>query len=301
MFTEVYIYCISLSHIKNNKYTFYYIIRWNQILKRRKDVFINNYVLLVKMKALKVDVNNGIAVVTFDNPPLNLFNYSIYNEFKEIFDELSENDKVVVVVLIANGKNFSVGHDVKELQAIEKDNIDEHYRIVGEGLAAIYKCKKPTVAAVNGMAVGAGLAAVAACDVIIASEDATFSIPEIRVGIIGAPEFLQLLVPKKIARYYSYTGKALSAYKVYQYGGILEIVPKEHLINTAIKISKDIMEYSSPIALSYFKQAMNDNDNAMLLEKFYHDKYYGRQFIETEDSKETTLAFFEKRKPKYNI
>lgn len=253
------------------------------------------------MKALKVNINNGIAVVTFENPPLNLFNYSVYNEFKEVFNELSENDKAVVVVLNAVGKNFSVGQDVKELQAIEKNNIDEHYRIVGEGLAAIYKCKKPTVVAVHGMVVGAGLAAAASCDVIIASEDASFSIPEIKVGIIGAPEFLQLLVPKKIARYYSYTGRALSAYKVYQYGGILEIVPKEELINTAIKISKDIMEYSSPIALSCFKQTMNDNDNEMLLEKFYHDKYYGKQFLETEDSKESTLAFFEKRKPKYNL
>ena len=251
------------------------------------------------MGALKFKVENHIGVVTFDKPPLNLFNYDVYNEFGDLFRKISDMEDVHVVILNAEGKNFSAGNEIKEIQEICPENVVEHYRIVGEGLSAIYACKKPTIAAVQGMAVGAGLAAPACCDVIVAADDASFFIPEITVGIIGASEFLQMLVPKKIARYYAYTGKPIPAYKIYQWGGILELVPKKELNKTAIRIANDILEKSSPLALSCFKQAMNDNENDRLLEKFYQDGVYGRPFIETEDFKETGRAFYEKRKPIY--
>jgi enoyl-CoA hydratase len=252
------------------------------------------------MGALNVTIDTqGIAEVTFDKPPMNLFDYSVYNEFGSVFSGLSDRDDVSVVILNAKGKNFSCGHDVAELQKVSSHNIDEHYRIVGEGLAAIYACKKPTIAAVQGMAIGAGLAAPAACDIIIAADDASFFVPEITVGIIGASGFLQLLVPKKIARYYSYTGKPIPAYKLYQYGGLLELVPKKELNAAAMRIAHELLERSSPIALSCFKQAMNDNENDRLLEKFYQEGVYGKKFVLTDDYIETANAFFQKRKPTY--
>ena len=252
------------------------------------------------MSALKLSISaDKIATVTFDSPPNNLFNYSVYNEFKAMFDDLSEREDVSVVILNAAGKNFSFGNKVEDLQTVKASYADEHYRIVGEGLAAIYACKKPTIAAVQGYAVGAGLAAPAACDIIIASEDAMFSIPEITVGIVGASAFLEQLVPKKIARYYTYTGKAIPAYKIYQWGGLLELVPKSELNKTALRIAHELLERTSPLGLSLFKQAMNENDNDRLLEKFYTEKKYGRQFMLSEDFKESTAAFIEKRKPVY--
>jgi enoyl-CoA hydratase len=135
------------------------------------------------MSALKLSISaDKIATVTFDSPPHNLFNYSVYNEFKAMFDDLSERDDVWVVILNAAGKNFSFGNQVEEIQKLKASYADEHYRIVGEGLAAVYTCKKPTIGVVQGFAVGAGLAAPAACDIVIASDDAMFSIPEITVG-----------------------------------------------------------------------------------------------------------------------
>lgn len=252
------------------------------------------------MNALKTSIDmHGIATVTFDSPTMNLFNYSVYNEFGYVFGELSERDDVSVVILNARGKNFSCGHDVAELQRVSTHNFDEHYKIVGEGLAAIYACKKPTIAAVQGMAIGAGLASAAACDIIIAADDASFFVPEITVGIIGASAFLRLLIPKKIARYYSYTGKPIPAHKLYHFGALLELVPKKELNEAAIRIAHELLERSSPIALSCFKQAMNDNDNERLLEKFYQEGVYGKQFILTDDYKETANAFFQKRQPVY--
>lgn len=252
------------------------------------------------MGHLKVTVNSeGIATVTFDRPPMNLFNYDVYNEFGDVFNALSEREDVFVVILNATGKNFSCGNDVAELQKVCLDNIDEHYRIVGEGLGAIGACKKPTIAAVQGMAIGAGLAAPACCDVIIAADDASFFIPEITVGIIGASEFLQVMVPKKIARYYAYTGKPIPAYKMLQWGGVLELYPRKELDAAAMRIAQEMLARSSPIALSCFKQTMNDNEDDRLKEKFFHDGVYGKQFVVTDDYVETARAFFEKRKPVY--
>lgn len=252
------------------------------------------------MGALQVRIDTrGVAAVTFDNPPMNLFDYAVYHEFGSVFESLGNRDDVSVVILNAKSRNFSCGHDVAELRRVSAGNIDEHYKLVGEGLAAIYSCKKPTIAAVQGMAIGAGLAACAACDILLAADNASFFVPEITVGIIGAYGFLRMLVPEKLARYYSYTGRPIPAHKLFQWGSILELVPEKELDAAAARIAGELLERSSPIALSCFKQAMNDNDQDRLLEKFYQEGIYGKQFVTTDDYIETTGAFFQKRKPVY--
>ena len=252
------------------------------------------------MGHLKVNVNqDGIATVTFDRPPLNLWDYDVYNEFRDVFTEMSEREDVYVVILNASGKNFSAGNVVADLAKVNYDTIDEHYKIVGDGLGAVGACKKPTICAVQGFAVGAGLAAPAACDIIVAADDASFLIPEITVGIIGAYEFLRVMVPEHVARYHAYTGKPIPAYRMYEYGGVTEIVPKKDLQKRALEIAYEILERSSPIGLSCLKQAMLDCDDDRLKDKFLNDKIYGKEFIVTDDYKETAASFIEKRKPNY--
>ena len=153
------------------------------------------------MSALHVKIREGIAAVTLSNGKGNLFDYGVYNELGQAFAWLGHDDAAAVVVLQADGRDFTLGHDMAQLESLRAEDLDEHYRIVGEGLAAIYDCPKPTVAAAQGMVVGAGLAAVAACDVIVAADDAHFMVPEIRAGIIGCTEFLELLLPKGLVRY----------------------------------------------------------------------------------------------------
>jgi enoyl-CoA hydratase len=252
------------------------------------------------MGALKVSVNaRRVATVTFDSPPRNLFDYSVYNEFGSVFGSLSDRDDVSAVILNARGKNFSCGHEVAELQRVSARNIDEHYKIVGEGLSAVYTCKKPTIAAVQGMAIGAGLAAAAACDIILAADDAFLFVPEITVGIIGAYGFLRALLPSKLARYYSYTGKPIPAYKLFQWGSIFALFPEKELNAAAERVAGELLERSAPIALTCFKQAMNDIDNDRLKEKFYQEHVYGKQFVTTDDYIETASSFLQKRKPVY--
>lgn len=252
-----------------------------------------------EMNALRTRIEDQIAIVKLDRPPLNLFDYTVYDEFKETFQTLSESTDVTVVVLNAAGKNFSMGQEMTQLQDIRLDNIDEHYRIVGEGLAAIYTCTKPTIAAAQGIVAGAGLAAVAACDMIVAADDAHFMTPEIRAGIIGCTEFLELLLPKGIARYYAYTGKAIPAYEVYRCGGILEMAPAKEIIARAMEIAEEIRKTAAPEELSCYKRYMNDIDANDLLDKFYLGKQYGKEFLKSPNHAELYRAFFEKRAPKF--
>lgn len=251
------------------------------------------------MGVLKTRIEDQIAVITLDRPPANLFDYTVYDEFKETFQALSESADVTVVILNAAGKNFSMGQEMTQLQDISPDNIDEHYRIVGKGLAAIYTCKKPTIAAAQGVIAGAGLAAVAACDIIIAADDAHFMTPEIRAGIIGCTEFLELLLPKGIARYYAYTGKAIPAYEVYRCGGILEMAPAKEITARAVEIAEEIKKTAAPEELSCYKRYMNDIDANDLLNKFYKGKQYGKEFLKSPNHAELYRAFFEKRTPKF--
>jgi len=250
------------------------------------------------MSYLKTQKDGNILIVTLDRPPMNLFDHDLYNETKELFTSINQMDDVYVVVVEAAGKNFSAGNDVAEFKTLDSSNIEEHYKIVGEGLTAVYNCIKPTVAAVQGYAIGAGLAMPACCDVIIASEDATFILPEIKVGIVGASEFLMMLVPRKIARYYTYTGKPIPAHRLYEWGSVLEVVPKNRLRDTALRVANELLE-SAPQALEGYKQAMNANDDERLLEKYYKEAEYGYDFIPTDDFKECANAFFEKRKAVY--
>lgn len=248
------------------------------------------------MRFLHIKKEDQIAFVTFDRAPSNLFDYTVYSEFKEIFQDLGSDS--AVVILQAAGKNFSLGHDMSELQAISLENIDSHYQILGEALAAIYACPKPTVAAAQGNVAGAGLAAVAACDLIIAADDAHFLTPEIKAGIIGCTEFLELLLPKGLTRYYAYTGKQIPAYELYRCGGILELVPAKELHSRAHTLAKELLQ-SAPEELRAYKCYMNQVDGEDLLGKFYMGKPHGKEFLHSPNSRELYRAFFEKRPPKF--
>ena len=251
------------------------------------------------MSALDVKKDGKIAIVTLDRQPGNLFDYTVYNEFWETFHKLGDDADTAVVILQASGKDFTLGHDMAELQRISVETIDEHYRIVGEGLAAIYTCPKPTIAAAQGNVAGAGLAAVAACDIILAADDAHFLTPEIRAGIIGCTEFLELLLPKGLTRYYAYTGKAIPAYEVYRCGGIFELAPAKRLRHRALELAEELLQTAPPEELSAYKKYMNQIDGNDLLKKFYTGKAYGKEFLLSPNSRELYQAFFEKRPPRF--
>ena len=141
---------------------------------------------LVAAGGVRLEVADGVAVVTLDRPPVNALNRAMRAAIVATFDALSERPDVRCVVLSAAGRVFCAGADLKDRpDAHTEGDFLAHNRITRETTNAIRECAKPVIAAVNGAALGAGLGLVAACDILYACEEASFAMPEIDVGLAG--------------------------------------------------------------------------------------------------------------------
>jgi enoyl-CoA hydratase len=209
-------------------------------------------------------------------------------------------DDVWVVILRADGKSFSTGNDVNEFMTIGTANdADAYASVVSDGIASIYECRVPVIGAIHGKALGAGLAMASCCDILVASENALFGLPEIIVGIVGAACFLSRMLPQQLARYMAYSGEMMTAEQMKHFGALLKIVPASQLLESAIDIAEHLIK-NPPLALRGFKAAMNRNENARLKEKYAIEIGYLKELIGTDDFKEAVGAFLEKRKPVFN-
>jgi len=146
----------------------------------------------MNLETVRLEVADFIATVTMDRAPVNAQNQKAREELIRVFDALSDQDDVRVVILTAAGKVFSAGADVKERVGLVQEPGDyiRNNRLVREFFYAVSDCTKPVICAVNGPAFGAGFALMLACDIMLASEDAYFVIPELDVGLAGGARFL---------------------------------------------------------------------------------------------------------------
>ncbi len=252
------------------------------------------------MPSINVDVQEHIAVVTLHRPPINSLVRETYRELDAAFENIGNTPDVRVAVLRAEGEYFCPGNDVSEFTKIETEAEATAYaQSVSDGISSVYDCKVPVVAAVHSHAHGAGMAIAACADVIVAAQEATFAIPEIKVGVIGASGFLALIVPEKVARYMSLTGRPISAQQVKDYGGVHSVVPAEKVLDEAMAIARDIAG-NAPTGVRYFKEAMNINHDAKLVEKYATESGYTARYVGSVESRESIAAFVEKRKPEYD-
>ena len=252
-------------------------------------------------KNVAYEIQGKIAIVTLQKAPYNICNRSFYGEIADTFAEINTIKGIHCVILRSAMKVFSAGGEFQEIQSIGSMTEEEAYEGVqncGRCMASIYNCRYPVIAAVNGKAIGAGTALASCCDIIIAEEKTVFCVPEVPVGFIGASEFLQLLLPPRLARYYYFTGKPIPAAEVKSYGGVLDVVPTEQLMERAMEVAQELCNVS-PLALGYAKKALNENDNARVVEKYLHEYGYTLKFSKSEDYKEAIQAMIDHRKPEY--
>ncbi len=258
------------------------------------------------MEYIKFEIKDHIGIVTLDRPPVNSINLQMYGEIKETFETINTLNDVRVVVISSACHVFSSGNDINEFNDIKLGEAAERYveiaetygQSVNDCMQSIYNCRVPLIAAVNGAAVGAGLAIAACCDLIVASEGAQFVLPEIKVGVLGAAGFLAQLVPEKVVRYAALTGNPLSAEEIRQYGGIHRVVPAAQLLEAAMALAQEFLQVG-PLALRYYKQAINENVDARLPQKYSLELEYTKKYVQSEDMAEAIAAFVEKRKPNY--
>ena len=170
------------------------------------------------LQYIKVEVSDFVAVVTMDRPPVNAQNSQLRAEMMEVFDAFNDRDDVRVAILTGAGKVFSAGADIKERRGLVQAPGDywRHNRTAREYTNAIRECAKPVIAAVNGAALGAGFGLMAACDIMMASDNAVFGMPEIDVGLAGGTAMLSHLVGKSRGRRIVFTGDRISAQEMYR-------------------------------------------------------------------------------------
>ncbi len=249
-------------------------------------------------QCIKVEVDDFIAVVTMDRPPVNAQNAQFREEIIDAFDSFSDRDDVRVAILTGAGKVFCAGADIKERIGLVKNPGDywRHNRGAREYSNAIRECKKPVIAAVNGAALGAGFGVMTACDIMLASDNAVFGMPEIDVGLAGGCAFISRLFSKSRGRRIVFTGERFTAAELYRLGVIECCVPREQLMEEAMKIARNIAS-KSPLAIKLAKEAYNVVENMPQRDGYRFEQNITEQLSHTEDAREAQLAFAEKRKP----
>jgi enoyl-CoA hydratase len=202
----------------------------------------------------------GIAEVVMDNPPVNALTVAGWFDLARIIRELGEQADVHVVVLRAEGRGFNAGVDIKEMQATEGyEALIGANRGCYEAFAAVYECKVPVIAAVNGFCLGGGIGLVGNADVIVAAEDATFGLPEVDRGALGAATHLSRLVPQHKMRAMVYTSATATAAELHAFGSVLRVVPAAELRDATMAVAADIAT-KSPTVIRAAKESLNGID-----------------------------------------
>ncbi|WP_153731790.1 enoyl-CoA hydratase-related protein [Sporosarcina obsidiansis] len=212
---------------------------------------------LNKLKYFKVEkiYNNKILVVTMNRAPVNAFIKESYLELSAIMNYINQDMELCSMIFNSSQKIFSAGADVKQLA---KDSVEEaalRRPILRKSGADFYSCAIPMVVAVNGAAVGAGAVFAACGDIIVAAENAFFSIPEINVGVVGGAKGLSRLLPPQKVRSLALTGGRITAQEVQQYGGVEAVVPENELFETALEYAKTIADKGS-LAVRKWKESL---------------------------------------------
>jgi enoyl-CoA hydratase len=201
----------------------------------------------------------GIAEIVVDQPPVNALPSAAWFELAEAIRAAGENTAVRVVVLRAEGRGFNAGIDVKEIQAEGFAALIAANRGCFAAFAAVYDCAVPVVAAVHGFCLGGGIGLVGNADIVVASDDATFGLPEVDRGALGAATHLSRLVPQHRARAMMYTSATASAAELHEFGSVLRVVPREQLRDAAIAVGAEIAA-KDPTVIRMAKEAFNGID-----------------------------------------
>jgi len=254
----------------------------------------------VNYQHLLLTVQDHIATVTLNRPPVNAQNAELRAEITDVFDLLSDRDDVRVIVLTGAGKVFSAGADIRERPNLAgvAGAYGRHNRLVRETFNAVVECSKPIVCAINGPAMGAGFGLIMASDIWVASEDAYVSMPEINVGLAGGMTYLQKYFSQSRARRMFYTGMKVSAQELYRLGLVEACLPANELMPYAMDIARE-MASKSPIALKLAKEAARMTALMPTRDAYRYEQGNTAALSRTEDAREAQLAFLEKREPVY--
>ncbi len=249
------------------------------------------------MSLVKLEIRDRIAIVTLDNPPVNALSSEGQVQIYETFDSLHEQDEVVVAVFTGAGQRaFCAGADIRARLDGDARFPEDHGRRAREAFNSIYECPIPVIGAINGPALGAGLALAASCDYLIASENANFALPEIDVGLMGGARHLGRLFPQGVTRRLHYTADRLPAAEAYRLGAVHKVVPSDQLMDAALEEAR-VIAAKMPMGIRLAKEGLNMIEWMDLKNGYRFEQTRTAILRKTDDAVEAKRAFLERRAP----
>ena len=255
------------------------------------------------MGQVLVERRDGIAVLTLDNPPVNVLSVDMGEKVAAAIAEIENDLSVFAVVLTGKGeKAFMAGADIKEFPHYISNNTAEDMAMsFHAAMNRLRNLGKPTIAALNGITLGGGCELALACDFRFAEEQAQIGLPEVKLGLFpgaGGTQRLARLIGESKAKELIFTGEPISANEALKLGLVNRVVPKGESVNSAIAWAQVFLERSQ-VSIAKAKKAIQDGldmslDDSLKLEA----KLFGEIF-QAVDVKEGVSAFIEKRKPKF--
>jgi enoyl-CoA hydratase len=249
---------------------------------------------------LDVERSGKVVTVAINRPPVNALTLALYEEIAEVFESLGQgDDNVNCAVFTARGdRAFCAGLDLHEFLAAKVEDDAARAQVVRRTFEAVRTCAIPVIAAVNGPALGAGAVLAAVCDIRIASERATFALPEINVGRCGGAAHLGRLIPQGALRKMFFTGRPIPSAEAYRIGLADEVVAPEFLLERAMTLAEEIAA-KAPLGLRLGKQALNGAEFLPVAEGYALEQSFSTKLLATEDAREATQAVVDKRPPRF--
>ena len=243
--------------------------------------------------SIDVRTQDGITEVLLNHPPVNALDSHGWFELAEKLRTIGRDPASRVVLLAAEGRGFCAGVDIKEL-ARDGKLITQVNRGCYEAFAAIYDCEVPVISAVHGFCLGGGIGMAGASDIVIASDDASFGLPEIDRGALGAATHLYRMFGMQKTRRMLYTGEPISAQEALQLGGIERVVPRAELRSAARELAAKIAS-KSPKAMRLAKWSLNGIELLDIKKSYRFEQGFTLELYTSPDSQEARDAFVEKR------
>ena len=244
--------------------------------------------------AIRTDIQGHIGEVVLDHPPVNALDSTAWNELADVIGQLGTRSEVRCLLVRAEGKGFCAGVDVKEMQQ-HPERIVELNRGNYRTFRAVRSCEVPVVTAVHAFVIGGGIGICGASDVVIAADDAYFSLPEIDRGAMGGASHLSRMLPLHKVRAAFFTGGRIPAAEAYRLGALEQVVPAKELPKSARAFAGLIAEKSRR-ALVLAKEALNGIEGRDVDHGYRFEQGFTLEMYLHEDSQKARDAFVKNKK-----
>jgi enoyl-CoA hydratase len=257
----------------------------------------------MELKNVTVEKENYIGIVSVNRPDaLNALNYETLSDISTAIKNMENDENISVVIITGAGeKAFVAGADIKEMKDMTPLEARTFMHFGQSVFNEIENLPKPTIAAVNGYALGGGCELAISCDMVIASENANFGLPEVGLGIhpgFGGTQRLPRLIGAAKAKELIFTGEMIDAEEALRIGLVNKVVPPDKLILEARELAQKIQK-NGPIAIRLAKSAINAGLNVPLEKGLAYEAETQGLAFSTQDKSEGLEAFLAKRKPNF--